>query len=381
MQKVPRVLLLLESSRASGRALLRGIANYARHHGSWVFYWQPHGLEHGWPQLDTMDAQGVILRDVDKVKEVVARKLPAVVVGHQLAEVAGLINVVTDSAKVSQLAADHLLECGLRHFAFCGYPDKLWSQARGEHFERYLSERGHRVFFYPEREASHLTWKQERQLMARWLKSLPMPVGLLACNDDRAVDVIEVCKMTGLHLPDQVALVGVDNDDLVCELSDPPLSSVVLNFERAGYESAQALDQLMRGKKVKSNKIIVHATHLVPRQSTNVLAIQDPAVAKAVQFIRSHVRNNPCVNDVVRVAGVSRRLLEYRFRTVLGHTILQEIHRVRADQIARMLIETNLTVGEIASTLNYSSIQHVARFFRKVMNLTPLAYRKLHGKK
>ena len=236
ISKLPRVLLLLESSRASGRSLLRGISNYARHHGTWAFYWQPHGLEEGWPRLRALDAQGIILRDVDKVEEVLARKLPAIVVEHSKSEIPGLINVVTDSEKVSQLAADHLLECGFRHFAYCGFPDKLWSHTRGKYFQRYLTKRGQQVIFYkPAVRAALSTWKQEGRVMTKWLESLPQPVGLMACNDDRAEDVIEACKIAGLRVPDQVAVVGADNDDLVCELSDPPLSSVALNFERAGY--------------------------------------------------------------------------------------------------------------------------------------------------
>ncbi len=382
MQKIPRVLLLLESSRSSGRSLLRGIADYAHHHGPWAFYWEPHGLQESWPRIKTLDAQGAILRDVDQVAEVRARKLPAIVVEHSKSEIRGFINVVTDSATVSKLAADHLLQCGLQHFAYCGFPDKLWSRARGEHLQRYLAKRGHGVAFYkPPCGSSAPTWKQERHVMTKWLASLPTPVGVMACNDDRAEHVIEACKIAGLRVPDEVAVVGADNDDLVCELSDPPLSSVALNFERAGYESAHLLDQLMHGRRVRSDKIIVRATHLVARQSTDVLTIRDQHVVKALRFIRAHTAGNAPVTEVARAAGMSRRALEKRFREILGHTILDEIRRIRTDQIARMLVETNQPVAQIAERLNFPSLQHVARYFHKVKQMTPLAYRRLHGRK
>lgn len=382
MSKVPRVLLLLESSRSSGRSLLRGIADYAHHHGPWAFYWEPRGLEEAWPQIKSLDAQGVILRDIDKVAEVRARRLPAVVVGHSKSEVPGVINVVTDSATVARLAADHLLQCGLPNFAFCGFPDKLWSQLRGEHFRRYLAKRGHKTSFYqPPAGPSAPTWKQELRVMTRWLASLPKPVGVMACNDDRAENVIEACKIAGLHVPDQVAVIGADNDDLVCTLSDPPLSSVALNFERAGFESAKALDRLMRGRAVPNRKIIVRAIHLVARQSTDTLATQDEHVVKALRFIRTHAQENMGVIDVAKASGLSRRALEKRFRSILGHTILDEIRSSRTGQIARMLVETSLPISQIAETLNFPSPQHVARYFRKTRNMTPLEYRRHHSRK
>jgi LacI family transcriptional regulator len=378
MHEVPRVLLLLESSRSSGRSLLRGIARYARHHGPWAFYWEARGLEESVTHLRAADADGVILRDVDLVPEVRARKLPAIVVEHTRSGIAGLVNVIVDSESVGRLAADHLLQCGFRHFAFCGFVDKPWSRVRGESFQRILATHGQDVSFFAPAPAA-TAWKKERVLLSRWLASLPRPVGVLACNDDRADHVIEACKMAGLRVPDEVAVVGVDNDDLVCELSDPPLSSIALNFERAGYESAQALDRLMRGGSAPSNRIIVQATHLVARQSTDVMTIEDPVVAKALRFIRTHAGEVLRVTDIAQAAGASRRALEKRFRTALNRTVLDEIRQTRTDRIARMLTETSLSVARIAEDLGFESAQHVARYFRKFKHLTPLAYRRAHG--
>lgn len=378
MHEVPRVMLLLESSRSSGRSLLRGVARYARHHGPWAFYWEARGLQESLPHLRTLDADGIILRDVDRVPEVRALNLPAIVVEHSHSGIPGLVNVIVDSESVGRLAADHLLQCGFRHFAFCGFVEKPWSRVRGESFQRILGAQGHDVsFFAPDRGAT--ARKRERVMLSRWLASLPRPVGVLACNDDRAEHVIEACKMAGLRVPDEVAVVGVDDDDLVCGLSDPPLSSVALNFERAGYESARALDRLMSGKPPQADRIIVQATHLVARQSTDVLMTEDPVVAKALRFIRTHAGAGLRVADVAQAAGASRRALEKRFRDALNRTVLDEIRQLRTDRIARLLVETNLSVARIAEDLGFDNAQHVARYFRKFKHTTPLAYRRDHG--
>jgi LacI family transcriptional regulator len=184
MRKVLRVILLIESSRASGRSLLRGIASYARHHRRWVFFWEPAGLEKAWPRLKTLEADGVILRDVEGVNEVLAYGLPAVVVGHSRKEVLGVANLVSDSVEVGRLAAEHLLERGLEHFAYCGFEQLPWSQERAISFCARLDQAGRPAHLYPS--PGRRAWRDELRFMAGWLRSLPKPLGLMACNDDRA---------------------------------------------------------------------------------------------------------------------------------------------------------------------------------------------------
>ncbi len=247
MDKLPQVVLLLESSRGAGRALLRGFANYARHHGPWAFNWEPGGLNEIWPRLSRVDAQGVFLRDGKHVRKVLALGIPTVVVGHRKEDFPGVAHVVTDSEAAGRLAAEHLLGCGFKHFAFCGPNYIRWSAARRESFHKHLKQFGWKVHFFNAPAEGHKTsWKNEHSIMGRWLKSLPKPVGVMACNDDYAHHLVEACKTARLHVPDQVGIIGVDNDELVCELSSPTISSVAINFERAGYESARLLDDWMR---------------------------------------------------------------------------------------------------------------------------------------
>lgn len=385
MSKIPKVILLIESSRASGRELLCGIANYAHHNGPWSFYWEPGGLEKVWPVLGTIGADGIILRDGEKVDEALACGLPAVVVGHHHSEIAGLLNVVTDSESVGLMGAEHLLGCGFKHFAFCGYAKAsfektAWSEVRMEAFGRRIRKAG---FDDPARyvlSMSGLDWSKELGSMAQWLLALPKPIGLMACNDDCSQRIMEACRMAGLIVPDMVGVIGVDNDEVICGLTDPPLSSIVVNFERAGYEAARALDSLMRGAHHVPRRITALASHVVARRSTDFVAADEPHLKKALQFIRDHARNGVTVDAVAASAGLSRRALEKRFRNLLGRSILQEVRRVRTDQIARLLVETNMTVGEIADLLGFADAQHIARYFRAGKHTSPVTYRNVYGR-
>jgi len=385
MSRIPKVLLLVESSRGSGRSLLRGIAHYARHQGPWSFYWEPGGLEKVWPKLKRLDLDGIILRDVDKLEEVVAFGIPAVVIGHGRTEVSCLLNVVTDSERIGQMAAEHLLACGFKKFAYCGCrasseENAPWSELRRQSFTDRIRQAGWSCENFPIPPSSRLSWLRERGLMARWLQSLPKPLGLMAANDDRASQVVEACKVAGVSVPSEVGIIGVDNDEVVCGLSDPPLSSVAVNFERAGYEAASSLDCLMKRRGPIPARIVVHPTHIVVRRSTDVVAVEDQSVAKALRYIRGASRREELMVAVVaQNAGVSRRLLEKRFRRELGCSVLDEIRRMHTEKMAQLLVETHLPVREIAETLGFGDVQHFARYFRSVKKMSPLAYRKAYA--
>ncbi len=324
---------------------------------------------------------GIILRDVDKLQEVLDLGIPAVVIGHSQMEVPNLVNVVTDSSAIGRIGAEHLLGCGFKHFAFCGYAGAPWSDLRREFFSRRIREAGFEVHVYANLVPAANAWREERHDMAAWLQSLPKPVGLLACNDDCGQQVIEACKLANLVVPDSVGVLGADNDEVVCGLSEPPMSSVAINFERAGYEAALVLFQMLRGRRRVPLKITAAATHVVARHSTDIMAVSDPHVIKALQFIREHARENMMVTDVSRATALSRRALEIKFRRKIGCSILEHIRRVRTDQIVRLLVETELPVRQIAESLGFSDVQHFARYFRAGQQTSPLAYRRAYGRR
>ena len=356
--------------------MLSGVANYARYHGPWSFFWEPGGLEKIGPMLRTLDLDGIILRDVDKLHEARAFGIPAVVVGYSRKEIPGLINVITDSPKIGRMAAEHLLQCGFKNFACCSYRRTPWAEQRVKSFAGRICAAGFSASEYLTPPPAQLNWSKERHDLSKWLQTLPKPVGLMACNDDIGVQIMEACKLVALPVPDAVGVIGADNDEVVCGLADPAMSSVAVNFERAGYESAQALDRLMRRSRNVPRRITVQATHIVARRSTDVVAMEDAAVARAMRFIRDHPHGPVAVAEVVKAARLSRRVLERRFRREFNSSIQAEIRRVRTDKIARLLVETHMPVSEIAGSLHFPDVQHFARYFRAGKQISPLAYRR-----
>jgi LacI family transcriptional regulator len=375
-------MLLIESSRAAGRSLLTGIANYARHHNRWVFLWATAGLKKSWRGKLDLDADGIIMRDVELVEEVLAKKIPVVVVGHSRNEIQGAVNVVTHSEAIGEIAAEHLLSCGFQNFAFCGFTHCSWSKGRETSFIRRIEKAGFKSrSLEVQAEATGSPWRLERNSIAKWLLALPRPVGMMAANDDLGQEILEACKLAGLNVPEDVAVIGADNDEIVCGLADPPMSSVAINFERAGYEAAQALDALMRGEPRRTQRILVRAGHVEARRSTDIVAVENLHLRRALTFIREHANEPILVPQVARAAGISRRSLEALFRSIVGRSVLSEIRRVRTAGIARLLVETEMPVSEIATSLGFEDAQHIARYFRQTQTLSPLAYRRIYGRK
>jgi LacI family transcriptional regulator len=391
MAKIPKVALLIENSRTYGRELLRGIARYNRFYGPWSFYMEPpFYLESGGRirQLDVshlkqLEPDGIIMRDTEKPEEIASMGIPTIIASAIKGPMPGIPTICTNDARMGKMAAEHLLERGLRHFGYCGFDDMSWSQKRSDSFVKSVKKAGFQTSVYqqPKSRAARV-WESEQSLVAQWLKSLPKPVGLMVCNDDRGRQIIETCNAEGLKAPDEVAVIGVDNDNLVCELSNPPLSSIALNVERAGYEAAELLSKLMRGReKMAGQEIRVEPVHIVTRQSTDILAIEDPVVSEALKFIRQHAKENIFVADVVKAVPTSRRSLQGRFLKVLHRSVQDEIARVRAEMVAQLLVETNLSISEICVRLEYGGPEHISRSFKRAKGISPRVFRRRYGHK
>lgn len=390
--KIPKVFLLIESSRGFGRDLLTGIANYARIHGPWSFYHYPPFFRSEKTRKTILmrmkkeDIDGIIARDMTELEEIKKRGIPAVIAStiKEKSTPMHLIYpiVTTDNESISKMAADHLRGCGFKNFAFCGYNEIEWSRKREEAFVKEISHVGYKTEVYQQPKSKHKRlWENEQQILAEWLKLLPKPIGLMACSDDRAQNVVEAAKISEIRIPEEIAVIGVDDDKLVCNLSSPPLSSIALNTISAGYDAADLLDRLMNGEPMAQQKILIKPTHVAVRLSTSTLPIEDPDVVKAIRFIREHAKENIGVNDVVEATMLSRRVLETRFRSILHRSILKEIRRLRVEQIAQMLVETNLPIKEIAQKLGYTGTDHISRYFRKEAGISLLAYRHKYGQK
>jgi len=391
MPTIPKVILMIESSREYGRQLLRGISRYASLYGPWNFYM---GEPFYYGASDTKKSvlhliekwgvNGIIMRESEEIKEmkqIAQMGVPAVIINTYTKERnPGLVSLLGDCAGAGKLAAEHLLGRGLKHFAYCGLNNLYWSDERGASFQKHISEAGFNVQFYKQPSLKQKrSWESEQGTMLEWLKQLPKPVGLMTCTDDRSQNVVEACKAAGIHIPEEVAIVGVDNDEFVCGLSNPPLTSVALNAAQAGYEAAEILHSLMNGKKNTEQVITAKATHVVTRQSTDILAIEDADVAGAINFIRKNARRAIQICDVVNSGSLSQRVLQQRFRKVLGRTIHDEINRVRIDYICQLLLNTHESISDIALELEFLSAEHISRFFKKERGISPREFRRQFG--
>ena len=381
MEQMRKIVLLLNPSRMYTRGLLSGIARYARLQGLWTFY-RP--LEYREPKarrgllrvLKTLKPDGIFMREPAEMDQIIAMDIPTVSFPYSREIIPGIANVIADHRAVGETAARHFLDRGFSYFAYCGFDDWWWSRRRREGFCRTVSQSGCDVDVYQLPSRSRRSWGKELPIVADWLQALEKPVGVLACNDDRGELVVEACKAAGLSVPDQVAIMGVDNDPLICDLCSPPLSSVALSLEKAGYDSAALLDRVMAGKGEKTGHIRIEPTHIVARQSTDTLAVDDPEVAAAIRFIRQHAKTNINVTEVVHQVSLSRRVLEKRFRRVLNKSIHDEIRHARVELLVRMLTETQMSISEMADALDFDDVTHLSRYFRKEKGLSPLQYRK-----
>lgn len=373
---IKKIILLLETSREFGRELLNGIARYSKLHGPWSFYLEPRGLKSSIPRIKNWNADGIIMRNSVISSDLINLKLPTILCLHETRRLKHLPVVTTESRVIAKLACEHLLNRGMKNFAFCGFDSLEWSNERRNYFSEIIKEAGFEVQIY-KCSSKSVSWDKEQLLLKKWLSNLPKPVGILACNDDRGQQVLEACKLARLSVPEDVAVIGVDNDPIICGFCDPPLTSIALNTEHGGYAVAELLDKLMNGEPMNGQEIRVTATHVVRRQSTDIIFVEDSEVSNAIKFIRQNSKNKIRVDDVVTQTCLSRRSLESRFRKQIHRSIQEEIRRVRTDLITQMLIETNLTISEITAMFNFTDVEHISRYFKKEKGLGLREFRKL----
>jgi LacI family transcriptional regulator len=381
----PKVALLVESSRAYGRGALLGIAKYVREHRPWSFFFQELSYCNDLPPwFATWEGDGIIMRVENPAITRVIRRLGVPVISLRIVgPKMKMPSVLTDNAASARVAFEHLQERGFKHFGFCGYNGADYSDERRDGFVESVKKAGLRchVFEGSNRSRRTKTVKHEEEglkdgeLVGQWIKQLPKPIGLMACNDMRGQQVLSACRAIGVTVPDEVAVVGVDNEEVLCNLSDPPLSSVVPNSEKVGYEAAMLLDEMMCGKKQLSQRYYVQPKGVVTRRSTEVLAIEDRKIAAAARFIRDYTCDGIDVSDVVRLTGWSRSTLERRYKNVIGHSPKHDILRFRLNRAKQWLAETDFSLAYIAEKIGFAHTEYFNRIFKKKTGMTPAQFR------
>lgn len=380
MKEPPKVALLVETSNAYARGLLRGIVSYIREHRQWSLYLSEHNRGDqppGW--LARWNGHGIIARIENHAIAQGLRGLAVPIVDVSAARlIPALPWFETDDGAIAHLAAEHLLERGFRHFGYAGDDRFNWSKWRCEHFQNSIRAAGRDCSVYrPSREFPVDDAGQIDDLAA-WIRSLSKPVGVMACYDLRGQQVLDACRRMAIAVPDEVAVIGVDNDDMLCELSDPPLSSVIPNTHRTGYEAARLLDELMSGKRVKGEAHLIPPLGIATRQSTDALAIHDRNVARAIHFIRQHACDGIKVQDVLKAVPHSRRLLESRFRKLLGRTPHEEILRVKLNRVKQLLTDTSLSLEQVAERAGFPHVEYLSFAFHREVGMPPSRFRNEH---
>ncbi len=383
MHRPPKVTLLVETSNAYARELLHGVRAWLREHGPWSIWLAEAGRGAAPPAwLRDWKGDGIIARIETPAiaRAVAAAKLPTVDVSaaRQLPDVPWL---ETDDRAIARAAADHLRERGFQSFGYYGDARFNWSRWRGEAFAAQVAEHGQAllcsVFVEPvhRRGTSPPDGEAEAAALAKWIRSLPKPVGIFAGYDIRGVQVLEVCRRLGLAVPDEVAVVGVDNDELLCDLADPPLSSVIPDVRRTGYEAAALLARLMRGDKIRGEGRLFAPLGVATRQSTDVVAVEDKNISVAVRYIREHACEGISVADVLKVAPLSRRVLETRFQKLLGRSPHAQILGVKLERVKRLLGETDLSLSAIADRTGFAHVEYLSVAFKRNVGVTASEYR------
>jgi LacI family transcriptional regulator len=378
----PHVALLVETTLESGRDILRGIAQYCAQKGPWSIYHEPRSLFDDPPYwLEGWEGDGIIARiQTPRMAEAIRRsRIPCIdVLGAVDGSKIPLVHV--DNESLVHMAVDHLIERGYRRFAYCGLPDQNWSQERFVHFRRYITKKGYPVFchdhVYPNRKKA-CNWERAQNRLSAWIKRLEKPVGIVVCSDQIGTDVMDACRRAGIAVPDEAGVIGVDNDEPLCLVCDPPLTSIDAAHQHVGYRAAQELHRLMRGSPPIKKPVEVKPAGVCCRRSTEAVTLNDANLVRALRYIEDYASHGIRVDAVAEHAGLSRSVLQRRFKQHLGRTVHEELVRTRLSKAENWLVSSTMPLAEIADAAGFKHQEYMGVVFMKRHGVTPAAYRSL----
>ena len=377
---LPEVAVLVETDSSWGRNVLRGVASYAYKFGPWNLLVEPHKPVPSWTMSETWRVDGVIARIATPLflRQVQQLGVPVVDVGDLFVGVEGIDSVLTDADAWAELALGHFRSKGFEHFAYYAPPSREYSKRRGAAFVAAVEAAGFVCSQYRPgyRVGREISRDEHRRRVGRWIGQLPQPVAVLAVDAQRGKDLAEVCNLQGHAIPDQVAILAGDSDELSCEICLPPLSSLDVASRHIGYEAAARLAARMAGHPCLVEPLQVAPDAVHSRQSTDVLAIDEPLVVQALRYMQTHAYSGVTVEDVLEVVPVARRQLERLFSKQLGRLPAEELRRLRLERGRQLLVETELSMAVVAEASGYAGATQFGAAFRKHYGMTPLAYRR-----
>lgn len=378
-----KILLLTDFSSGYSRSLLENVVRYAREVGPWAFYRMPlyfrelYGDEGVVEWAKKWGADAIIAQFTDIDLSVLNQLNIPIIVQNYKERSSGISNLTGDYFGTGVMAANFFLHKGYKSFAYYGLTDTVWGRERGEGFKKAVSIRGYDVYEFNNRKRiPSEKWSFDVELVSKWLKSLPKPIALFACDDYYALQITEVCKMYDIDIPEEIAVLGVDNDKLLCDISDPQLSSIELDIENGGYEAGKLLHQFIEKKIVTPVDIIIKPIRIVPRASTERFAVSDKYIEHLLHYIDNNYRNPLSIDDLIRLVPFSRRILEKKFKKETDTSIYQYIQELRIEKFAELLVTTDLPLVEAAARTGFTDYKNISRIFVKAKKMTPLQYRK-----
>ena len=377
---IRQVAVLVETEDSWGCSVIRGIADYSQHHGHWNLLIDPRDHEQRSALPDLWNGDGIIARigSRTQLQQIRDRAIATVNVDTVFEGLDDIYDVITDDTARAEMAFAHLRDRGFEQFAYFAPPSRKYSNKRGREFVALVKQAGFECREYKPgyRVGRKIGWEEQQRRVSRWLATLNSPVAILTADAHCGRQLAEICYLGSIRVPDEVAILAGDTDELMCDVCTPPLSSVAVAGRRIGYEAAAVLDRYMQGQALTPGPRMVPPEGVISRQSTDILAIDDEVVVHALRYIQSHAFHDIAVKDILREVPVSRRSLEIQFQKYLGRSPAEEIRRVRLEKGKSMLSRTELPIGEIATACGFSNATRFGVAFRKRFQQTPLEYRK-----
>lgn len=383
--QIIKILLLIDYSSEFSRRLLRGVVQYSKEHGQWIFYRLPsyykslYGNE-GIVKWATEWKADAILAQWDNEESQILKSLDIPVILQNYKERSSIFSNLTGNyIGTGKMAANFFAQKRFRNFAFYGNRRVVWSRERAEGYQREVERIGGNYFYFETENLDESQWNQDHIELEKWLMALPKPVALFACDDSFALQISELCKINNISIPDDLSLLGVDNDELICNLSDPPISSIVLDVEKGGYEVGRLIHQLMTRDKKKPTNIIINPVRIEQRQSTEKYNISNKYILQVVKYIEENFTSEISIESLTQLVPLSRRNLEVKFKKELGISTYQFVLSCRVELFANLLITTNRTLFELAFESGFNDYKNISRIFKKFKGYTPIEYRQKYS--
>ncbi|PXX22832.1 XylR family transcriptional regulator [Arenibacter sp. ARW7G5Y1] len=373
-----RVALLLETSNEYSRGIIKGIYGYIKERDQWDVHLGEYSRGEPNPEwLLSWKGDGIIARIENMaIAELVKNcNLPTIDMSSANL-VPGIPWVETDDNFIAKMALDHLIECGFKNFGYVGTGFN-WSEWRAKHFIDMLKIKGIHCYSHNFAINQKINLIEEQKNMESWLTTLPKPIGIFSAYDQLGRLIIDASHKAGFLVPEEVAVIGVDNDPLICELCSPSLTSVIPDTYKTGYTAARLLDKLMKGQKDVQITNFIAPLGIEKRRSTDSMAIEDPHISKAMHYIYEHANTGTFdINDILNFVPMTRRVFEKRFLTFVGRTPYKELQRIRVNRLKELLGQTDLSLLDIAEKSGFDHVSYMSYLFKRETGITPMAYRK-----